>query len=183
MIASGGRFLCECQPSTKVGGGGGEPSPSGAPASTHATIVSQSHALLNRASLASGRLNAGSAGHGGMLAGGDLRADRPRPRPRVAIGQERHRRGFARPMAADAAAEKDGGDVAVERRPHGRRLRFGRGDDRRDRRAGDRERPVLAAELTAIARSPFGGDADPLERVRAHAAGRRRRRETRWRSA
>ena len=64
-MASGGRFLNSLQPSAIAGAGGGEPAPSGAPASTQAAIVAIS-ALLNLASLTSGRLNAGSAGHGGM---------------------------------------------------------------------------------------------------------------------
>ena len=56
------------------------------------------------------------------LAVRDLRADRLRPRARVLVGDQRHRRDFARPMAADAAGVEDRRDVTRE----GRRLRRGR---------------------------------------------------------
>ena len=47
------------------------------------------------------------------LAGDDLRLDGPRPRPRVAVRQQRHRRHLVRPVAARAVVEQDLPDVLV----------------------------------------------------------------------
>jgi hypothetical protein len=70
------------------------------------------------------------------LARDDLVLDRPGPRPRVLIGEQRHRRDFTGPMADHASGVQDRSDIAREGH-----LWRSRRDRRRPRcnRRGDRE--------------------------------------------
>ena len=65
----------------------------------------------------------GSACHGGIVAVRHLIPDRLRPRPRVLVGEQRHRPDLAGPVAAHAVLVEDRRDVLVERRHVLRRLR------------------------------------------------------------
>ena len=68
----------------------------------------------------------------------DLALDRPRPRPGVLVGQERHRRNRARPVAPLTGALQDGRDVFGERGLRAWRWRWRGGLCGGDGRAGDR---------------------------------------------
>jgi hypothetical protein len=91
--------------------------------------------------LADGRVGA----PGRHLPRRDLLFDGARPRTRVLVGQERHRRHRARPVALDAIPEEDRRDVLAE----GRRSRRERGD-RADCQAESDEYCLHVASIAPI---------------------------------
>ena len=112
----------------------------------------------------------------------DLRLDRARPRPRVPVRHQRHRRHLVRPVAACAVVEQDGADVlVVGRNVLGRRAgRAGQrqSDDtrRRDDGAHDRCLPVhihASREVRGRETAPIPG-----RLVATTASTRRRSRRT-----
>ena len=117
-------------PAGNVGAAGrSASSPFAAPLSAHRTIVSMSCCERLR-SLAIFML-AGPGAPRRHLAGHHLVLDRARPGPHVLVGDERHRRDLAGPMADDAVLVEDRRDVLRERRRL-RPRRRGRADCRED---------------------------------------------------
>ena len=87
--------------------------PAGAPASTQLLIVSISRVLETTLV---GEVSVGRIGEPRRhLLVGDRGFDRARPRPRLLVGQERHRRDFARPMAGLTVLLQHRQHVLVER--------------------------------------------------------------------
>ena len=96
------------------GGGMSAGLPAGAPASTHFAMVAISASVSDGSSLNLVMPTWRSMYHGGISRVDDLLLDRARPRPRVLVGQQRHRRDRARAMAVLTGALQDRRDVLAE---------------------------------------------------------------------
>ena len=103
--------------------------PCGAPASTHFRMVSICLSLSERSFLKLCTPTRLVDVPGRHLVIGDARADRARPRPRLCVGDERHRRDRIGPVARLALVLEDRRDVLREGRRRRRRgLRAARAD-------------------------------------------------------
>ena len=94
-----GQVPARSRPPTTFGGGMSFGSPFGAPAATHCTIVSICSSLSERSFLNFWMPTVLSMCHGGICRAPTRAAIDLRPRPRLFVGHERHRRHVVRPMA------------------------------------------------------------------------------------